>query len=295
MFMRTLILFLLVTAVVWDANADPRTRDKNYVLPDRHFVERQCDRVKTSARGLREAIEEEANKSKADLGHLFEDQIYLSSAEVRQLRGRGLKLCSEFAKRNISGDEAVVALDQVLKSFEYAVGCQSCLAVFVPPDAPVPVGYPVYVTAIFTSREQKHDQDWFVSFFTVFANFGHAIGDRKLAVWLGGSGTGWVDIERGKLYADRFGLDYNHGPYIVVTSVRPDLAEQGDEIIYLRFGGIDKDRVIRVMNRLEQDLRRDREISGEALIYEEVKQRFFSSVKAFKDTALVVLAGVLAK
>ncbi|MBI3990199.1 MAG: hypothetical protein HY347_11360 [candidate division NC10 bacterium] len=65
--------------------------------------------------------------------------------------------------------------------------------------------------------------------------------------------------------------------------VRPDQIGPGDEIIVVKLAGISPERIVRVLNVLEQDLRRGRHIDTGSLLFEEVKQRILSAVERYAD------------
>ena len=127
-----------------------------------------------------------------------------------------------------------------------------------------------------------------------FTAFGESIGDQRAAIWFSGSGvSGSVDIPRSKYFADKFELDYNSGPYIVTSSKRPDSLLPGDEVVVIKLGGIQMERVVKILNLLEQDLRTGSTIKNRRLIFEEIKQRLISISDRHPDIGKEMVKGVI--
>ena len=160
----------------------------------------------------------------------------------------------------------------------------------------VPGGFDTYSMFLVASKEWSpvdsqdlasdvpNQQKALDALFYAFRGFGEAIGEFKAAVWLApasrqGPTPPYPDILRGKSYADRFGLDYNDGPFVVTTRQRPDLVGSGDELVVVKLRGLGHQGIIRVLNILEQDLRNNREIRKRTLIFQEVKERMLQIAK----------------
>ena len=64
--------------------------------------------------------------------------------------------------------------------------------------------------------------------------------------------SNFIDVPRSKFYCDLFRLNYNDGPYVVVTNVRPDTLSSGKEAVFVKLNNITGERVLRVLNVLEE-------------------------------------------
>lgn len=125
-----------------------------------------------------------------------------------------------------------------------------------------------------------------------FYSFGRSIGDDHAAIWFLDQEDN-VDVLRGQEYCRRFGLSYNDGPYVVFMDKRPDLLDGDDEIVVVRMGGIDPDRVGSVLNRLSQDLTTTGRVGTGGLVYEEIKQRVLTLVETYPEGARAFLSTFL--
>lgn len=124
-----------------------------------------------------------------------------------------------------------------------------------------------------------------------FHSFGRSIGDRHAAIWFLDQEDN-VDVLRSQEYCRRFNLSYNDGPYLVTVSRRPDLLEPRDEVIVVRMGGIAPDRILSVLNRLSRDLTSERTVATGPLVYEELKQRFLTTVERYPEGVRAFLSSV---
>ena len=101
-----------------------------------------------------------------------------------------------------------------------------------------------------------------------------------------------VDVLRSQEYCRRFNLSFNDGPYLVTVARRPDLLEPRDEVIVIRMGGIDPDRIPSVLNRLSRDLTTTGNVATGPLVYEELKQRVLTSVEGYGEGVRAFLSSV---
>lgn len=122
----------------------------------------------------------------------------------------------------------------------------------------------------------------------VFRNFGDAIGQSEAAIWLWLPNSARVDVLRSKDYCDKWKLNYNDGPYVVTTMIRPDRVTAADDKLVIKLGGVSPARVARVLNVLEADLRRRLEPRRGNVLYEEVKQALFSAFDQHRDTIVEI-------
>jgi len=153
----------------------------------------------------------------------------------------------------------------------------------------IPGGYNVYTLFLIPSlkwssnRQNISKEELWDNFY----DFGKGIGEENLSVWFvtrreAGSGSGiyWInedrkiqpdrkipptdsgvdsvnitdDIIRCKDYCDKFKLDYNEGPFVVITEKHPDVCTEKD-IDVVKFNWVSPDRVILFLNEVEQKIR----------------------------------------
>lgn len=115
-----------------------------------------------------------------------------------------------------------------------------------------------------------------------FQSFGDAIGDKHLALWFAITADE-IDVLRSKEYCDRFGLNYNDGPYVVTIQKSPATWKRPDALYTIQLGGISAERRIAVLNVLEQDLRTEQRINQRNLLYAEIENWLLSEMEAHKD------------
>lgn len=263
--LRLLSLLALAFPLASGGLAEPFSEESwvRLELPDRVLVSRACGR------------------------HSWWDSLWSRySAEVREL-------CESLETGAIGADEWLQRIDLIEKKIDSRSSCEECLAIPLPPRQPVPDNFSSYSIFLVPSILVEGDP-WALR--SAFDRFGEAIGERRAAIWLdpfpyvffesiedenardAGNLRGpreWphFDVLRSKDYCDRFGLDYNHGPYVVTTKKRPDLVTSNDERIVIRLDGVSASGMVKILNILEQDLRRDLEVRKRALLFEEIKQR----------------------
>jgi hypothetical protein len=232
-----------------------------YILPDKHFIQTECAEL------IRDA------------------KKHLPSALLRIK-----KLCVEVTNRQIDPDDWMIQLDPIAREVDRAIPCPNCRRVYLDKRQPVPKGFSTYILALIPSPELAENSKWIWDFRKKFDALGDSIGEKNAAIWLGQRYGESINIERNKGYCDLYNLNYNDGPYIVVTNKRPDLVSAGDEIIFVKLSNISADRVSRVMNLLEQDLRKERDIRRRILLFEEVKQRLLSAIERNESLQDIVVS-----
>ncbi|HEX2853726.1 MAG TPA: hypothetical protein VHO24_10850, partial [Opitutaceae bacterium] len=107
-----------------------------------------------------------------------------------------------------------------------------------------------------------------------FKKFGDTIGDKNLAVWVTGS-DGRLSLSLGRHYADAFSqwarepLNYNEGPFVVVTDTHPSLLAQTRQrtIVIVSLKGLSAQRTRAILNNLELSIRRE-QISTRQLTFQ---------------------------
>lgn len=242
------------------------SQESLYVLPDKQFIEIECNALEKDARNHLPASQDDIHD-----------------------------LCSRVRAGTINTDEWMIKIDPIAREVDGSIPCPNCLRLFLPKREPVPAGFKTYTLVLIPSPSLANNSSWLLSLKKQFNAFGSSIGEDKAAIWLGTRYGRGVDVERSKYYCDLFKLNYNDGPYFVTTNKRPDLFSSGDEAIIVKLNNISSDRVLRVLNLLEQDLRQEKEIRKRALLFEEVKQRLLSIVERYGDTVESVVVSWLKK
>jgi hypothetical protein len=165
---------------------------------------------------------------------------------------------------------------------------------FIPPvGAERPAGLETYsLFLIPDARWQESEfEDERTRLWETFHSFGRSIGDTHAAIWFLDQEDN-VDVLRSQDYCRRFNLSYNDGPYLVTVAKRPDLLEPSDEVIVIRMGGIDPDRILNVLNRLSRDLASTGSVATGPLVYEELKQRVLSRAEGYGEGVRAFLSSV---
>jgi hypothetical protein len=168
-------------------------------------------------------------------------------------------------------------------------------------DQRIPNTYNVYALFLVTSDTYVNDLPSYNALYGAFKSFGDGIGSDRLAVWFRNRPPdAGFDVGRAKDYADQFqlqklNLGYNDGPFLIITSSYPDRPQSLDKVTILRFAGLAPDNVVALLNVAEQEMRTQAQIDKRALVYEEVKQRLFATLKShpdfLKNVALFAISG----
>jgi len=215
-------------------------------------------------------------------------------------------LCAHPPHSTAGRNKWLLSADSRLRDLYGRIPCDGCLRVDLPPTQPLPSNLSSYSIFLVPSlsTEEKSSAAPIKVLRTEFEAFGDAIGDQRAAIWLKPApypspaalaeesvalSLHYVDVLRSKDYCDRFGLNYNDGPYVVTTQVRPDLVTPKDKRVVIRLGGLSDDDMQHVLNLLEQDLRQAREIRQRQLLYEEVKDRLFEMAKLHPEIAKTIV------
>jgi hypothetical protein len=218
-------------------------------FPDSYVVGNVCEGIK--------------NVSESSQGDEDEEQRANIVLRVRQL-------CSAVLSEQIGLDDWWRGFWEVVDD---ALACRACLIdTFTPPEL-LPSNYPVYV--MFLAPTLDLDDRELLEVWRAYKNFGESIGQRNLAIWFTTDGFA-VDIGRSKYYCDRLRLNYNDGPYVVVSKIRPDKLDDTSTITLIRLESVAPERIVSILNILEQDLRRGVHPRESLIIYEEIKQRLLS-------------------
>jgi hypothetical protein len=170
----------------------------------------------------------------------------------------------------------------------------TAMRAFIPQvGAELPAGLETYsLFLIPDARWQESEfEDERTRLWETFHSFGRSIGDTHAAIWFLDQEDN-VDVLRSQDYCRRFNLSYNDGPYLVTVAKRPDLLEPSDEVIVIRMGGIDPDRILNVLNRLSRDLASTGSVATGPLVYEELKQRVLSRAEGYGEGVRAFLSSV---
>ena len=154
-------------------------------------------------------------------------------------------------------------------------GCSICYSAELFPSESVPRGYPVYATFLWPSYDSSLNRRRVSAIRRSFRRFGVSIGSKGAAVWFQRPKVS-VDIGRAKSFCDKLDLSYDRGPYIIVSDRHPDDLDNLNGVILVRLTDLSPQRIVRVLNILEQDLRQGVEVGHEELLFEEIKQRVLS-------------------
>ncbi len=230
------------------------------------------------------------------------------------------KLCKDADKGDITGDSWLESVDYFIRYFESLAArcsgphCGGASALPLEPHRPIPDNFQTYslflVPTLSLGKDAKKDDlDAIFALKAAFQSFGTAIGDRKAAIWLLDAlpnatvrrkapkdstdsleAAEGIDTLRSKYYCDKLGLNYNDGPYVVTTRIRPDHLSSTDEKVIIKLGGISADRLIAVLNILEQDLRLEQQIRKRTLLFEEIEQRMLTLTSRYPDALKGVLS-----
>ncbi len=143
----------------------------------------------------------------------------------------------------------------------------------------IPTGYKIYTLFLIPSYEWSNQRKDIAEqkLWNNFSNFGQSIGEKNLSVWFViktdyytyidipcanrykkiqpvDNSEIYTDVARCKEYCDKFELDYNEGPFIIVTEKHPDISSKKD-VIVIKFNNILPSNVILFLNNLEQKIR----------------------------------------
>jgi|SRR5579864_2760809 len=238
-----------------------------YQLPDKRFVDKECG-----------SLTQRTRKS---------SRLHTSVEQA----------CADFRAGRATEDSWIAAINDAEKVISLSAEVFEL----------VPRTYNTYAMFLIPSHEWKSRSKDLKELHETFLDFGDAIGEMNLAIWFpdglyrpatlkrSEKLLGTFDIQRNRDYCDRFHLDYNNGPFIVVTRTRPDLVRDGDEIVVIQLHDIDIPKVTRVLNSLEQDLRNGQEIRKRTLVYEEVKERIQTFVEHNGKTLGTLFVNILGK
>jgi hypothetical protein len=234
-------------------------------VPDSVWIERQCGSI--------EEIE------------VTDDAV---EAGVRRAR----EACSAYrtSSHDASARDAWV---RAMLEIQNDVG-PAAMRSFIPQfGAELPAGLETY--SLFLIPDARWQESEFADersrLWATFHSFGRSIGDTHAAIWFLDQEDN-VDVLRSQEYCRRFNLSFNDGPYLVTVARRPDLLEPRDEVIVIRMGGIDPDRILSILNRLSRDLTSTGNVATGPLVYEELKQRVLTSVEGYGEGVRAFLSSV---
>lgn len=247
------------------------------ILPDEYYIEKECLKSNSFIKRL-------SNPN-------YRLPLSPSRDRLTELSNDVEEICLAVKAKKLSASDWFRRMELISSELQNALRCTDCLGSLTVVNSKelIPEGFSTYILALIPSPELVDDNLEWQEFRNIFYKMGNSIGEAKAAIWMGTDYSetdplkSGVDIQRSKYYCDLYSLDYNNGPYLLVTSKRPDLVTTDDEVVFLKFNNISKDRIIRVMNVLEQNLRTELIIRKRSLILEEIKQRMLSVKDDFRD------------
>jgi hypothetical protein len=266
----------------------------NFVIPDKKFVTNACADIEQEAKFYPKPTAAEVPPPKSSgLSKLMEwhDAQFprLAYNRYQEL----IALCGSYAANSIDGDTWLFVADPLRLIISGAAPCEACRRAELHPTEPVPRGFKTYALFLIPSATWS-EPNFREELIVQFQDFGDAIGNERAAIWLK-SWNGQIDFNRSKDYADLFCLNYNDGPYVIVTSERPDEYKTGDKILLLKMNSISAERLKFVLNAMAQQVRLDNIGLSRVIEYEEIKQRILTFVSKHQDLVSEVLGKALEK
>jgi hypothetical protein len=205
--------------------------DVTPIVPDAFFVSHECQRLTAAA----------------TKDSLYEDLAQIKSACLaydRDRNGDRWYASIKVARGHVDGYERDHTQHALL---------------LVRPGQIVPQGANAYAIFLAPSRTWSAAGE-FTDMRQAFDDFGASIGGSNLAIWFElPSDPDKIDVDRSRYYFDLFGLgrhglDPNAGPYIVLTSLRPDLWSAANDVVVFKLSGLKQDRVTKVLKILATDI-----------------------------------------
>lgn len=249
--------------------------DHQFILPDPYIVKRKCEAIKSAP---------EPMKADGEFGMGWRPS-------EKTVRSNMVTLCEKAERGAIGYGEWWQDFHEQRESWIYGhYDCPNCSLLVAPPGEILPDNFTTYALLLipnapleFNDRYNKER----LLLWRAFKNFGDAIGSRHAAVWLQPDDTYPsldYDVERSKYFCDQFQLEYNRGPFVVLTSSRPDLpVTKKESRIVLRLTDLPPSRIVSLLNIVEQDIRKGQEQSRGRLVFEELKGRILSIVEENRD------------
>ena len=246
---------------------------QRHELPDKFIARRECKYLKRQ----KERLDAELD------GRGEQYFIMISLQETPEVVKRAFvdvsKLCARLKKGEGPLDAWWHDFRSIKSRIELLVDwCANCDSYRIEPAEALPSNYPMYAVFLWPNRDprvNREEKEDVLALWRAFKTFGESIGGRAAAIWFTRSGN-LVDVDRSKYYCDLLDLDYNRGPYLLVSQHRPDSLTEIVDGVLIRLTDLTPARAVAVLNILEQDIRRDSEIRETKLIFEEIKQRMLS-------------------
>lgn len=119
---------------------------------------------------------------------------------------------------------------------------------------PIPHGFETYTLFLVPDEawisKEKHTE--LKNLLGDFVKFGHAIGERNLAIWFWKTETE-VDTILSREYCNKFDLPYR-GPYIVTSSKHPDSVMTANDFLILDLNGVSSERITEILDILKNSI-----------------------------------------
>ncbi len=242
--------------------------DHEYSLPDSYSAEKKCREIQSPPEPMKKAGEY--------------GRIGWLPNEI-ETRSKMIDLCQNLNRGLVTRDTWWIEFHELYKEWVYGhYSCPTCMLYVSPAGKPLPTDFAAYVLLLIPNQplefQDSYNRDRLL-LWRAFKNFGDSIGSRHSAIWLqtdDAEPSLDYDSERSKRFCDLFNLDYSKGPYLVITKQKPDLPRAAGDKVVIRLTDLTPERIVSVLNLIEQDLRRRQKIHGGRLIYEELKQRILS-------------------
>lgn len=234
-----------------------------YVLPDKLYVDARCTKVGELAKKDTE-----------------------SGVAIRHV----LTHCAEARAGSMSVSEWVEVTEPLIAQILAREECDNCLHAELTVRQEIPRNLKTYTMFLAPSEAWRSavESEDLADLRRGFLSFGESIGPAHGAIWLADR-MKVVDVIRSQSYCDRFNLDYDDGPYLVFTEVRPDLTRKA--AIVLRLDGIGPDGAVRIMEALAQDLRREKKPSKTGLLLRELGEFFKSLAEKHPEIVKRIIFG----
>lgn len=160
----------------------------------------------------------------------------------------------------------------------------------------IPDGFAHYILFISPSHAyvDNNSEDKINILGKAFMNFKKDIGDDNYALWCGPiiNKKYKFNVSLSKYFADKYKLDYNDGPFIVITNINPDKNDRtGEEVYFIYFSNINPERIVVILNEVERELRTKQNISPHIydVMYRQIIYSKYNSVKSFISDLVDIL------
>jgi hypothetical protein len=186
------------------------------------------------------------------------DECTSLEAFAGKLKSDVLMTCDAYLSGKISADKWVGQMNDLKAQIAQRATQDPLIgALDLTPKAGLPKAK-AYALFLITSSEWYEKQSESQQLHKAFLDFGDSLSINQMAIWFSAPKPSLKpDIKRAKFYADNLKLDYNNGPYVVVTFEPPYLVRPGNRVVVMSLNNMTEDDRIRALNVLQQALRTD--------------------------------------